>query len=293
MISEAHEYLSVKNIKRREPLYSATRAASVIGDIPIGMLQSTHLENVRKSLQQKNLSVRTIESTVSDLLTLHRHFTGTQLASGRRLAMTPLNPVGVDHKLIDLIWPECKPWVQSWIALTMWTGLRLSDSLHVLLRYRLQAWPETLSVIASKTGKHHAIPLPAWLRKIVTAGPYRFRAVSDFSRRQLRYELFTVCDSMSVPRLKPKYFRQEGITQWTIANASAGAVIHGCGLKVLGHYVSQATLLSRVSMSVSMPECFGASSSSPEKLLDVFKLLDPEAQQILTATASRLIRSAN
>lgn len=293
MISEAREYLSVKSIKRREPLYSATRAASIVGDIPIEIMQTSHLEEIRKSLQQRQLSARTIESTVSDLITLRRHFTGTQLSAGQRLSLTQLSPNGVDHKVIDLIWPECKPWVQSWIALTMWTGLRLSDSLHVLLRYRLQPWPETLSVIASKTGKHHAIPLPAWLRKIVTAGPYKFRAVSDFSRRQLRHELSSVCERCSVPCLKPKYFRQEGITQWTIANASAGAVIHGCGLKVLGHYVSQATLLSRVSRSVSMPECFGASLSSPEKLLDVFKLLDPEAQEILTATATRLIRSAS
>lgn len=293
MISESRQYLSNKSIKRREPLYSATRAASIIGDIPIGMLQTSHLEHIRKSLQQRHLSARTIESTVSDLITLRRYFTGIQISAGHRLALAQMNPNGVDHKVIDLIWPECKPWVQSWIALTMWTGLRLSDSLHVMLRYRLQPWPETLSVIASKTGKHHAIPLPIWLRKIVSAGPYKFRSVSDFARRQLRQELSAVSKRCSVACLKPKYFRQEGITQWTIANASAGAVIHGCGLKVMGHYVSQATLLSRVSRSVSMPECFGASLSSPEKLLDVFKQLDPEAQEILTATATRLIRSTS
>lgn len=288
MISEATKYLSLKCIKRREPLYSANRVASVIGDIPIESLQSEDLERIRNALLARLLSPRTIESTISDLLTLHRHFTGQSLQPGRRLAQTPLHPVGVDHRVIDLLWPECHPWVRSWIALTMWTGLRLSDSLRALLRYRLQLWPETLSVIASKTGKHHAIPLPVWLRSILADGPYRFRAVSDFSRRALRKELSTACRAVCVPELKPKYFRQEGITQWTIANASAGAVVHGSGLKVLGHYVVQSALLERVSPAVTMPSCFGAATTSPERLLETFKRLDPQAQELISRTAERL-----
>lgn len=288
MISEATTYLSLKCIKRREPLYSANRVASVIGDIPIASLQSEDLERIRTSLLERSLSSRTIESTIADILTVHRHFTGHVLPPGRRLAQTPLHPVGVDHRVVDLLWPECHAWVRSWIALTMWTGLRLSDSMRALLRYRLQQWPETLSVIASKTGKHHAIPLPIWLRVILAAGPYRFRAVSDFSRRALRKELFTACRAAHVPELHPKYFRQEGITQWTIANASAGAVIHGSGLKILGHYVVQSALLERVSPAVTMPSCFGAATTSPEHLIETFTRLDPQAQELILRTAERL-----
>lgn len=183
MITEAKRYLMEKQIKRREPLYSANRAAKVLGDIPIESLQSEHVDRIRQALQRGPLSPRTIESTVSDLATLYRYVTGTQLRIGSRLPVPQPCPAGVSHDVINAIWPICSPWVRSWIALTLWSGLRLSDALRVLLKYRLQQWPETLIVVASKTGKTHSIPVPRWLRQIVTEGPYRFRAVSDFSRR--------------------------------------------------------------------------------------------------------------
>jgi hypothetical protein len=288
MITEAKLYLSEKNIKRREPLYSANRAAKILGDIPIESLQIAHLEALRRTWHDGPLSPRTIESTISDLMTLYRHHTGNPLASGQRLQVPQPCPSGVSHNIINAIWPACSPWVRSWIALTLWSGLRLSDALKVLLRYRLQSWPETLVVVASKTGKTHSIPVPHWLKQIVTEGPYRFRAVSDFSRRALRQELRSAGETVGVPNLTPKHFRQEGITQWTIANASAGAVVHGSGLKILGHYVVQSALLEKVSSAVTMPACFGACTASPEKLMETFRRLDPQAQELISKTAERM-----
>jgi hypothetical protein len=288
MINEAKSYLSEKKIRRREPLYSANRAAKILGDIPIESLQITHLETLRRTLSYGSLSPRTIESTISDLITLHRHYTGSHLQSGSRLQVPQPCPSGVNHDIINAIWPACSPWVRSWVALTMWSGLRLSDALRVLLKYRLQNWPDTLVVVASKTGKTHTIPVPLWLRKILTEGPYRFRTVSDFSRRALRNELRVAGETAGVPSLTPKHFRQEGITQWTIANASAGAVVHGAGLKVLGHYVVQAALLEKVSSAVTMPECFGACTVSSDRLMDTFRRLDPQAQELISKTAERL-----
>ena len=288
MITEANRYLSEKQIRRREPLYSANRAARIIGDIPIESLNSEHIAQIRQSLSAGHLSPRTIESTVADLATLYRHFTGTALSAGNRLTVAQPCPSGVNYDIVDSIWPVCSPWVRSWMALTLWSGLRLSDAMSVLLRYRMQLWPETLVVVASKTGKTHTIPLPVWLRTILSAGPYRFRAVSDFARRQLRSELKTAGSTIGVMNLTPKHFRQEGITQWTIANASAGAIVHGCGLKVLGHYVVQAKLLQRVSSAVAMPSCFGASIASSERLMETFKKLDPQAQELISCTAERL-----
>lgn len=104
----------------------------------------------------------------------------------------------------------------------------------------------------------------------------------------LRTELHSAGETIGIVHLTPKHFRQEGITQWTIANASAGAVVHGSGLKVLGHYVVQAALLEKVSAAVTMPSCFGACTASPEKLIDTFKKLDPQAQELISKTAERL-----
>jgi len=290
MINEAAAYLAAKSIRRREPLYSATRAASVIGDIDIGDVSPEHLNEIRTELLKRALSPRTIESTIADILTLHRHFVGSSISAGKRLAQRQVMPVGVNHDIVDAIWPHCQEWLQSWIALTMWTGLRLSDSMRVLLRYRLTEWPETLAVIASKTGKQHVIPLPKWLRRIVHRGPYRFRAVSDFAKRAIRKEIADACENAAVTVVLPKYFRQEGITQWTIANASAGAVLHGCGLKVMSHYVATATLLQRVGPSVKLPSCFEASTDSTARLIESFKRLDPSAQGLIVDTAERLAR---
>ena len=60
MIDEARQYLATRNIKRREPLYSANRFARHIGDIAADQVTTEHLNQLRVKLLATQLAVRTI-----------------------------------------------------------------------------------------------------------------------------------------------------------------------------------------------------------------------------------------
>ena len=290
MIEESVAYLAGRQIARREPLYSANRFARHMGDIPAAEVTTEHLDQLRICLQAVNLSPRTIETTIADLITVITAMTGTAPKSGRRIAAPRPRPQPVPLETINAIWPECSPSLQAWIAFAYWTGLRMSDTMRWLCEHKAKSFSSVITVIASKTRKEHCYPFPAWLAEIITNGPYRFRTVSDFAKRAIRCEINAACERASVGVVLPKHFRQRGVTEWTRANATAGAIIHGCGLGVLSHYLDPLSVLESAAPRVRLPACFGACTTedSEANLLSSFRRLDPAAQGLIAGTAERL-----
>jgi len=290
MIAEARAYLAARTIVRREPLYSANRFARVIGDIPASTVTAAHLDQLRQNLTSSGLSARTIESTIADLLTVIADQTGSTPGHGHRLRLPKPRPKPVAIEVLNAIWPHCSPDLQSWLALTYWSGFRQSDGMRWLLTHRTGQIPPLIEWTASKTGKQHRQPLPDWLRAILDRGRYRFRTVSDFARRCIRGEIHAACLSVALEVWTPKQLRQASITEWTRANATAGAIIHGCGLRVLSHYIDPLSVLESAAPRIRLPVCFGAcqGADSEATLLIHYRRIDPAAKSLLTGMAERL-----
>jgi len=288
--SEATAYLGSRSIARREPLYSANRFARFIGDIPADRVTTEHLEELRRRMLADNLKPRTIESTISDVITVVRWATGRVPDKGTMLTADQPEPVWVPADSINAVWSLASPMLRGFIALTYWTGFRQSDGMRWLLEHRAKAIPDVIRLTASKTGKHHMIPMPAWLQTILSENRYRLRTVSSFGKKCLRGEIHACCLRSGVKIWTPKNLRQTAVTEWMRANHAAGGIIHGCSLGVLVSYVAQLVILESAAPRVRVPQCFGASQTidTESSLLSHFRRLDPSAQSLITGTAERL-----
>lgn len=283
MITEAKSYVSDRKTVRREPVYSANRFAKLVSDVPIADLSTELLEQYRFQCGLLNLSPRTIESSINDLLTVYRHATGKDLKPGSRLRRNRPAPDPIPLAEIDALWPICDRWLQQWICLTHWTCLRLSDCIE--LQLRLAGPVPVLRYTASKTGHAHVWPVPNWLREWLDPVPLPYRKANDFAAKILRSVLASACKKQGLTKWLPKNFRQRGITEWMRADGSAGRLVHGQGLGVLSHYVDPLTIIEPAAGRVRLPEAF--SSCTIEDISVPFGRLDPDAQRIVRDTILR------
>lgn len=233
------------------------------------------------------LAPDTIEKTVTDVITVAKH-DGKTLNAGRRLRRPAPEPKPASLSTIEAIWEQAQQWFRRWIVLTYWTGARCEDSLRV---YRTtNSKTEVIRLKADKTGRNHCWPAPQWLQAwLPVPASHPLNGVSLHFTNVVRDCLTVLCEQAGVERITPQQLRQRSITEWSRANATAGAIVHGCGLGVLSHYLDPLQILESAAPRVRLPECFGATNASGEdSLVANFRRLDPGAQGLLTMTAERL-----
>lgn len=80
----------------------------------------------REECQKRGLNPRTIESNVSDIMTLVKAARGVLLDPGRRLKLPRPEPQPVSPKTLEACWPHFPEWLRQWVVLSYWTGLRLA-----------------------------------------------------------------------------------------------------------------------------------------------------------------------
>lgn len=289
MIAEANDYLAAKRIVRREPLYSANRLARFVQDVPIKDITPTLLSEFRERALAAGLTARTIESTIADVLTVMRWKTGAVIERGERIRAARPSPRPVDLSSIDAVWAHLPLWLQDWLHVAYWTGLRLSDSIlcHATLATDGTV-PDPLIWTANKTARQHCWPVPQWLRDRLVQSSPPYRRPTHYFRRRIRQLIAAACDRARVVTWTPKQLRQRSVTEWTRANATAGSIVHGCGLGVLSHYLDPLSVLESAAPRVRLPTCFGASTDSSEQLQSTWERLDPEGRKLILATAERL-----
>lgn len=290
MIPAAKAYLAAKRIVRREPLYSANRFIRLIGTIRPNEVTTEHLEAYREACLSLNLSPRTIESSVSDLIAIVTFATGHRPLPGNRMRLNRPEPSPVPLSDLNEIWPHCCGWLRNWIALTAWTALRLSDGMELQTWLGSQLCGSSIRMSASKTGHRHEYPTPRWMPAIWEPVLPPWTRSTDFWRKTLREAISYACGLAGVPEWTPKQLRQRSITEWSRANATAGAIVHGCGLGVLHHYLDPLQILEGAAPRVRLPECFGASADAgtEDALLGNFRRCDPAAQSLIVGTTERL-----
>lgn len=298
LVSKAAEKYVTDRQLARTPVYSAVRFASVIGDIEIEKISQEHVDKFQGLAKQNGWASRTIKGTVKDIRTLTKHYCG--FSPVIRIAVNQLSPTPTPVEHIDAVWKHLHYWSRQWLMISYWCCLRLDDSLRVQLKISSgeikvgNARSATLSWEANKTGKKHAVPVPKWMVEwMQPAEDLPFKRVSDWAQDLVREELETASKKAGVDQVYPKHVRQRGLTEWKIASPDAGSIIHGSGLGVLDHYVPGIDILRAAMCRVRIPECFGADDESrkpEEALLASFRLLDPQAKEIVMMTAERMGR---
>ena len=241
----------------------------------------------RQQALAAGLSPETIEKTVTDVLTVNSS-QGKTLSPGKRLRRPAPEPKPAPLATVNAIWEVSPHWFRRWLVLTYWTAARCEDSLRIFRTVTSQT--EVIRLRADKTGRNHVWPVLPWLQEwLMLPSAHPLNGVSLHFTNVLRDGLTLLCEQAGVERITPQQLRQRSITEWSRANATAGAIVHGCGLGVLSHYLDPLQILESAAPRVRLPECFGATSATGEEsLLANFRRLDQSAQDLIAGTAERL-----
>jgi len=285
----AAKHVKDNDLKGRTPIYSAARFVRLIGDLKPDEIQEHHLRAYREKCVALQMSARTIESSIGNIVTVLRYMTGKNIPTGRRLRLQAPQPCPAELDWICAVWSVAPAWLRLWIAFGLWTGLRLTDSIEMLRDISGKPCGPVLRKQAGKTGRFHQWPAPEWLRKMIAETAFPQEYCLENTKKFVRSQLLLCCEAAGCQPWSPKQLRQRSITEWSRANATAGAIVHGCGLGVLSHYLDPLQILESAAPRVRLPECFGATSATGEEsLLANFRRLDQSAQDLIAGTAERL-----
>lgn len=300
IVSWAKRYCRTREVTRREPIYTANRFVKLVGSKRVSEITTETLVEFRDFCVAEGLSARTIESRVSDLQTLVRAAIGTELKPGRRCRASRPIPKAVPLSTLAAMWPHCDKWVQQWMALTFWTGMRLADVLRMQLSFS-DAIPERLEWTASKTKHFFQWPIVPWVEQYLTRRAMPFSKSNDWGFRQTRIAIEKACKAAGVPVWRPKHFRQFAITAWMQADPVAGQIIHGCGLNgVLKHYVAPMTILESAAKKLDVPAFFKGDTKESQQAVTVadldpvklFSQLDENTKRVMMQTMLAMLGAA-
>lgn len=284
IVQAAEDYCLERGVARTV-VFSANRLARYLGDLNLDELNREKLLSFVNRATNDGLSAWTVKGTLKDIATVAACNKLELDIPTVRVPRPAPSPTALSE--IDAIWKHLGLWSRQWLAISFWTALRLDDSIELQVA---GLTGETIRWTASKTKRQHVWPFPSWLRKMLeTKVELPYSKASDHAQVIIRSELERCSRLASVKRVKPKELRQCALNAWAKANATAGAIVHGCGLGVLSHYLCPLQILESAAPRVRLPECFGAVNSSGEdSLVANFRRLDPGAQGLLAMTAERL-----
>lgn len=283
IVEFASKYCVERGIKY-VPVYSAKRFAAICGDKPAEQITQADLEAYSAAVHE--LAEATKRGTIRDVIVLCR--AAGNMGLRQCMKAVPPKPAPVPLASIEAVWRFLPEWACQWMAVAYWTGLRLGDSIRMVTEADWSA--EYLAIDAQKTGKRHVFPLPKWLKNLDCGERQKLKRNTDYFRHLIWDTLDSAAKVAKVKRVKPQHLRQRSINEWSRANATAGAIVHGMGLGVMTHYLDPLTVLEAAAPRVKIPACFGADEGGmkEENLLTNFRRLDPSGQQIIAMTAERL-----
>lgn len=288
LTEHAQEHQRRNGLRAKTVIKNCKRFEKLTGSGPPDHITSDRLAAFREQCLAAGLSHATIEKTVTDVATIFKVATGKPLDVGRRLKQKRPQPTPVPLDTIDATFRVSPRWLQRWMVLVYWTAARAEDSLRLFASTRKPG--EVLRLQASKTGHQHVWPSPDWLKEWMQWLPSPVNGSTLHYTNVLRRSIRTACLAASVQIWHPQQLRQRSITEWSRANATAGAIVHGCGLGVLAHYVDPLSVLESAAPCVRVPAAMlGTWQGAPEdSLLSAWRRCDPAARELVRATAERM-----
>lgn len=289
----AKKHVADNQLRGKTPIYSAARFVRFVGDVPAEQITTEHLTSYRQKCREQQLSAQTIESSIGNIVTILKFAAGVTIDAGRPLKKKPPEPKPAELDAIAAAFEKLPDWMQLWVMFTYWTGLRLADSITALRKYSGNEVGPTIRHRAAKTGRLQLWPAPKWLTAMMGKVQFPAELCLENMKKRVRAELKAACLAAGCSVWGPKNLRQRSITEWSRANATAGAIVHGCGLGVLAHYLDPLQILESAAPRVRLPECFGActQAGAEDTLISNFRRLDPAAQSLIVGTTERLAAS--
>jgi len=295
IVEASQKYVTDRGLART-PIYSAVRFSTMMGDVPIAEITQDSIDKFHLDAKAKGWSASTIKGTIKDLRTLTRHFCG--FSPVIRVPVRKPSPTPTPIEEIKAIWDHLSYWSRQWLIISYWCCLRLDDSIRLQLLIASEKVSDeksaTLAWEAGKTNKEHKVPVPKWMQEWLQPTKLPFTRVSDWAQDLVRDELKQASEAAKCDQVYPKHIRQRGLTEWKLASPDAGSIIHGSGLGILDHYVPGVDILRSAMPRVRLPDCFGADGKDKqpeEALLTSFRLLDPQARELVMMTAQRMGRN--
>ena len=287
----AEKYVADNGLRSRMIASNCKRFERMSGVTDPEQVSLPVLTAFRQACLAMGLSNVTTEKTITDVATIVKHTLGTIPAVGKRLKQPRPKPNPVSLSDLDAIFTAAKTQrIKRWLCLAYWTGLRLADTAELYVTLTEPA--DAIRHEASKTGLHHVWPAPKWLQPWMTGIDCGRKCRNPWFCKLLRDELAATCIAAKVAAVTPKQIRQTSINEWTRSNATAGAIVHGCGLGVMAHYIDPLSVLESAAPRVRIPAAMQSddcqTADSEATLLIHFRRMDPAAQSIITATAERL-----
>lgn len=287
---KAADYVRSNGLRSTMICTNCRRFERLTGVKRLAELTEAHLRQFRGAAMETGLSAATIEKTVTDVLTIVKHIRGDTLSPGKRLPQPRPEPHPLPLEVISAVYDHSTDWLKQFICLAYWTGMRLRDCMRLQLSMPQRA-ADCIRHTASKTGHHHCYPVPVWLRDFLDKRNLPYKHDGDHSVRVVYRHIGAACLAASVDPICMQTVRQRSVTEWTRANATAGSIIHGCGLGVLSHYLDPLSVLESAAPRVRLPSCFGVSVDTRERLTSAYERLDPQGREIILTTAERLAAS--
>lgn len=279
--------------------YDVRRFRRVVGVDP---LKATNADLERfVARARRDLAAASVKTTVNRIRQIAKSCRGVILDSPRISLPRPEPnpPSGGDicrayKHCHEARWPSrnAAAWWRASLLLLCLYGPRRSDWLA--LRWSLIDEHRT-RINAGKTGRVHELPThPAlWrhLQVLIRENEFVFRGRRSF--KQVYREFDRISAAAGIEPLRPQRLRQYAISQWYAVSESAGRIIHGCGIGVLGHYVEQSTILSQAQARLCLPDCFLTPSErrrdrqGEQELIASYRRASRSGKRVLQAVAQR------
>lgn len=245
-------------------------------EIPI---TTADVERFRASCVEAKLAATTIETTISDVVTILRGSGCAIPDVGRRLPQTKRTgqnqPSLSDVAKVYVVatqanWPrrtrrangKFQRWSQAertalfrgFLFLDVWTALRLGDITNLQAE---NIHDDSIEKQADKTGSLHIFPIVHDVQRHIDMlsglDPDLLIPIKKGSRRFLRAELRRLCEIARVRPFLPKQIRKLSITEWACTGTDAGRIVHGMGLGVLDSYYDGFKILQRAAHKFCLP----------------------------------------
>lgn len=287
LVDAANRYRSERRLRTKTFIYSANRFGRVLGtDLRIERISAKKILRFRY-LAGETMSPNTVENTITDVLTLVRYSTGVELNRGARLRRKRPQPKPAPLPDLAAAHSVSPDWLKQYLEIAYWTGLRPSDAIDLQQDLGPKGLTKEIQWVASKTRIPHTFPAATFQMTETSELPYT-QSQNDIKR--LREAIDVACLKAKISRFTPKNIRQRAVTEWSKANGQAGAILHGCGIGVLAHYVDPLGVLQSASRRVRIPQSFSVSSEQglADEIPEILQRLDPEGRDLVLRTAQRL-----
>lgn len=245
----------------------------VIGDLPARAIETEHFARFRDACEEQGLSNSSTEGSIKVVKILLRYakdrgWIDALPIFGKALPIEEPEVEPATLKELSLLFEGAdvaerigkgivppRDAFRAFLILEYWTGIRGQNLVADLGWEHVR--PDCIRFQQSKTSKRHIFPL----HPIVTHALSLSHGMDDThvlglsSLQAVNNQLKRVCEHVGVRKMTSNHIREACFTQWTIADETAGKIVHGCGLpKVMQrHYLGRLQLLQAAGDQFAWP----------------------------------------